>query len=426
MKADAHTEDPLSGDFPPQDRPRIPGVRYRKEKRTRYVEVTMRGQTRIVPQKYKVLVPAPPRNLDRMWLHVVVGGAVLFTAIAVAWSTASIGDLLSQLTTPLIAYFAASAFESVWVLCLIVEWVMRRQPERARVAQVIGWAGLVVVVAAVVVHGLDKHQVAAGIVGGFVSVVAKALWQVVFRIFHVELSDLGAAYLRQAREDLAVAGVLAEESQRLNAQQAYLDAVYGPGAAHDTVAEFQAVKLPAAASVPAPVSAPVSLPPAPAPMVPPVSPTQSPAPSSAASPMSPQVSPPTAPTVPPVSAPAADTVAHLGGAPSPWSPVPGDTSHRPVLKSLGLPLERPGGTPAPAAPTPSAPDPAPAESVRHLLLAGGQQSKTGFIRDALTANPTITLDELTERVRAEFGDKKDLRKDVGRLRRRIEKRSEAS
>ncbi|MCC9686911.1 hypothetical protein [Streptomyces sp. MNU103] len=81
---------------------------------------------------------------------------------------------------------------------------------------------------------------------------------------------------------------------------------------------------------------------------------------------------------------------------------------------------------APAAPTPPAPPapaptpaPAPAAPVRHLPAAGGQQTKTGFIRDALAADPEISLDELTDRVREEFGDKKDLRKDVGRLRRRI-------
>ena len=387
----------MSNESPEPGQVRIPGVRYRKEKRTRNVEVTVRGRTRVVPQEYTVLVPAPPRDLDRVWLRVVIGGAVLFTAIAVAWSTASIGDLLSRLTTPLIAYFAASAFESVWVLCLIVEWVMRRQPDRARVAQVIGWAGLVVVVAAVVVHGFNVHEVAAGIVGGFVSVVAKSLWWVVFRIFHVQLSDLGVAYLQQAREDLAVAGVLVEEAQRLNATQAYYDAVYGPGTAMDALAgmrnvEAEAPALPASSPV-VPDVPPVSLPPVPAP-------TAAPAP--AVSPVSPQVTPAVAAPVPPVSSPAGDTVVHPGG----------------TTVSPGPAVEAPA---APAAPTPPAPAPAPATPVRHLPAAGGQQTKTGFIRDVLASDPAITLDDLTDRVREEFGDKRDLRKDVSRLRRRITK-----
>ncbi|GAB2331754.1 hypothetical protein AB0N20_27505 [Streptomyces griseoincarnatus] len=406
----------MSNESPEPGQVRVPGVRYRKEKRTRHVEVTVRGRTRVVPQEYTVLVPAPPRDLDRVWLRVVIGGAVLFTAIAVAWSTASIGDLLSLLTTPVIAYFAASAFESVWVLCLIVEWVMRRQPDRARVAQVIGWAGLVVVVAAVVAHGFNMNQVAAGIVGGFVSVVAKALWWVVFRIFHVQLSDLGVAYLQQAREDLAVAGVLVEESQRLNATQAYYDAVYGPGTAMDALAGMRNVEA-TAPGVPAPSPAVPAVPPSSSPVsLPPVqAPPAAPAPAPAVPLVSPQVTPPVAAPVPPVSAPAGDTVAHAGGTPSPWAPARGDTSRERVLKGFGLPLEQPGGTPAPAGPA------APAAPVRHLPAAGGQQSKTGFIRDALAANPAITLDELTDRVRAEFGDKRDLRKDVSRLRRRITK-----
>ena len=84
--------------------PKLPGVRYREEKRVRHVAVTFNGQTRVVPQEYTVRVPVPPRNLDRMWLRVVIGGAVLFTAVAVAWSTSVIGGLLSEVTTPPIAY----------------------------------------------------------------------------------------------------------------------------------------------------------------------------------------------------------------------------------------------------------------------------------------------------------------------------------
>jgi hypothetical protein len=50
----------------------------------------------------------------------------------------------------------------------------------------------------------------------------------------------------------------------------------------------------------------------------------------------------------------------------------------------------------------------------------GAQTKTGFIAAAVKQRPDISLDELTDEVRKAFGDKKDLRKDVRRLRSRIE------
>ncbi|MCF3960307.1 hypothetical protein L1885_01210 [Streptomyces fuscigenes] len=131
----------------------------------------------------------------------------------------------------------------------------------------------------------------------------------------------------------------------------------------------------------------------------------------------------------------------------------GDTGTS-FLKSLGLNVARPTGVPvsapappvatpdpvmyqrahvppataAPAAPAPSAPAPAggpapaaPATAHHPGVPVLGEPTKSGLIRAAVKADPSISLDDLTDQVRDAFGDKKDLRKDVGRLRRRIEK-----
>lgn len=394
--------------------PRVPGVRYVKTTVYDTEARTFEGETTYRQVPRTVWVAAPPRDWDAVVARALVCAAVLGTVLSMGWTTDSIGSLLDRTGSTVTAYSVPILFDTVWLGAQAREWLERDNPARADFARRAGYAFLVIAMACIFAEGHEAGQDLAGLAGAVVAALAKFLWVLALGYYAVDL-DEGTAYdLHTRRQGIAVRLALRASRRRLEAAEAYERHVYGQDGGGDVqVTRFEApAPVPGVVPTPSPVvppaPSPVSLGPVPAPPA-------APAPAPAVSPVSPQVTPPATVPVPPVSAPAGDTVAHPGGTPSPWAPAPGDTSRERVLKSFGLPLEQPGGTPAPAAPA------APAAPVRHLPAAGGQQSKTGFIRDALAANPTITLDELTDRVRAEFGDKRDLRKDVSRLRRRITK-----
>ncbi|CAL9610713.1 hypothetical protein SUDANB1_05620 [Streptomyces sp. enrichment culture] len=213
---------------PPQPvQPRIPGVRYKREKRFRQVPDQVMGDEVMVDQEYEVDVPLPPVDLDRLLLRFVVALALLTTAVAVTWSTASIGALLSLVVAPAVAYLAAGTFEAAWITCLAVSWLLRTDPDRAKPVNIAGWIALGVVVAAVVSHGVHVHQTVAGVVGGAVSVLAKGLWTVVLRLFSVKFSPAVLAWLRKGQQESSAAFTLLAQEKRLGGQQAYMTAVYG-------------------------------------------------------------------------------------------------------------------------------------------------------------------------------------------------------
>ncbi|NED78902.1 protein transporter Sec31, partial [Streptomyces sp. SID11233] len=67
------------------------------------------GDTRLVPEEYDVLVPVAPRDWDRTILRAVITATILTTVASIAWTTASIGGLLTTQVHPVIAYGAAAA-----------------------------------------------------------------------------------------------------------------------------------------------------------------------------------------------------------------------------------------------------------------------------------------------------------------------------
>ncbi|MBC9731229.1 hypothetical protein [Streptomyces sp. TRM68367] len=218
------------------EQPRIPGVRYRRERRVRQVPKEVMGDVVMVDEEYDVQVPIPPVDLDRVLLRFVITVAVGMTAVAVVWSTASIGALLALVVTPVIAYAASVTFELAWVTLLSIQWLLRSDPERARPVAIAGWFAVGIVVAAVVAHGFHEDQRTAGLVGGAVSVLAKGLWTVVLRLFSVKFSDAVAVWLRDRQQRNAAAAALLGQQQRLGGQQAYMTAVYGPDAAAGALA----------------------------------------------------------------------------------------------------------------------------------------------------------------------------------------------
>ncbi|MFM9594130.1 hypothetical protein ACKI16_23735 [Streptomyces scabiei] len=396
-------------DTPPP--PKIPGVRHVKSTVYDVEATTVDGETTYRQVPRTVWVPAPPRDWDAVVARALVCAAVLGTVLSMGWSTDSIGTLLARTASAVTAYSVAIVFDVVWLACQAREWLERDNPERAGNARNAGYLFLVIAMAAIFANGYEAGETVAGAGGAAVSALAKYLWVLALGYYAVDLDEGTAHHLHTRRQGIAVRLALRASRRRLEAAEAYERHVYGDQGGGDvTVARYEA-RTPAPAAVPAP--SPVSPPVAPAslPPVQAVVPTPAPAPAApAASPVSSQVAPVPPAPVPPVSTPAGDT------SPTPGTPAPDDARTR-VLQSLGLPLDHPGGAPAPAPAPPAEPAPQPRP---HLQAVNGQTTKTGFIAAAIKAKPAITLDELTDQVRATFGDKKDLRKDVRRLRSRIE------
>lgn len=371
--------------------PKIPGIRYVKQTAYDVEATTVDGETTYRQVPRTVWVPVPPRDWDAVVARALVCAAVLGTLLSVAWSTDSIGHLLNRTGSTVTAYCVAIVFDAVWLGCQAREWLDRREPERARTARNAGYVFLVVAMAAIFANGYEAGETVAGAGGAAVSALAKCLWVLALGYYAVPLDEGTAHHLLTRRRRLTVRLALGAERRRLAAAEAYERLLYGEQGGGDVqVTRYEAT--PPAPSVP-PASAPVSLPP--------VHYAPSPAPAGdTPAPVSPQVPLVPAPPVPPMSTPAADTSTPVSPPLSPGVP--------------STPPQTPAPPPA-VPPAEPAPEPRPA-----LRVVDGQQTKTGLIRDVLKERPDITLDELTELVREAFGDKPNLRKDVGRLRRRIE------
>ncbi|MFE2747339.1 hypothetical protein ACFXKX_23925 [Streptomyces scopuliridis] len=215
------------------------------------------GEPRETPETYRVQVPVPPRDWDRILLRSVTAAAVVVTALSIVWSTASIGDLLGTATVAVIAYGAAAVFDSAWIACLIIEWLERYDQSRAAVARKAGYVALAVAVLAIGVHGWKTGDLATAGVGAAVSVIAKGLWVVVMRHFAVPLGEGVESWLFQRRQEITAERALSGELRRMHADQAYTRAVYGPTAtlAHDLSHAAAAPEIAQHAAAPAPQSA---------------------------------------------------------------------------------------------------------------------------------------------------------------------------
>ncbi|MGA5202756.1 hypothetical protein [Streptomyces variegatus] len=361
----------------PHTQPRIPGVRYRKVRRTAWVPVTYKGETKMVKREWTEEVPRLPVNLDLVYVRAAVCVAVLLTGVAVVWSTMAIGRQLGHLVPehPGVGYLGAASFELPWVTCLAISWVLRNQPDKAKPVNIAGWIGLAIVVAAIILDGYRVDAIEIGVLGAFVSVVAKGLWWVIIGLFHVELDDDRAGWLNSKRQDLAVERVMLGEQQRMSGTEAYLAHFGVDLAARPEIAPAApAAELPSAPSAPV-VPAPSAPVPAPAVPVPPVTPA------------------PAVPVVPSAPAPSA----------------PATTSRERVLSGLGLPLDQPGGKPAAA---PSAPDPVPSapkdEEQEAPAVPIGTPTIASVTRALLAQDPGLRevdrRPELVRRVAEKFPD----------------------
>lgn len=199
-------------------------MKTRKIERTRLVPHTVDGETELVLDRELIEVPAPPRDWDHMVRVAVTVGACILVTASLAWTTASIGDLLAAVTISVVAYAAAVAFDASWIMCMGVEWLLRYDPERAKAAKKAGRWALAVSMGAVFAHGYVSGDWITGIVGAVVSALAKGGWSMAMRVHARPLDDRTQQWVAKRRA--AVDGQLAMIPIRRELQrgQAVVDA----------------------------------------------------------------------------------------------------------------------------------------------------------------------------------------------------------
>jgi hypothetical protein len=171
----------------------------------RYMPVTRNGRTHHIPTPG----PTPPRDWDHIVLTAVTAATAILVTVSVAWSTASIGDLLQCATAPTLAYGAAAAFDLTWIIAMAVEWLARYDTDRARLPRRAGHVALLAAVAAVGVHGWLAGDWSTAVVGGAISALAKGGWTLVMHHQAVTLDQDTAAWLHAERAARGAARALA-------------------------------------------------------------------------------------------------------------------------------------------------------------------------------------------------------------------------
>ncbi|MFJ3834463.1 protein transporter Sec31 [Streptomyces sp. NPDC090054] len=201
-------------------------MRTRTETRTRQVLHTVDGEAEVIDEDYQV--EAPPRDWDDIALTTVTITTAVIVLASVAWSTAGIGDLLDRVAPSLAAYAAAGVFDLLWINCMILEWLTRYDPARARTFRSAGHFALAIAMAAVCLHGYIADSLEVGLVAAAVSALAKAGWTLALRAHARPLDARTQAWLvrRQARIGARLA--LSAQLRRLAAVEARGDGRPGP------------------------------------------------------------------------------------------------------------------------------------------------------------------------------------------------------
>lgn len=162
-----------------------------------------------------------PFNLDATLRRALFTLAIVMTLGAIVWGTVAIGGMLTLLAPPWAAYLVAGVFDAGWAACLIAEWLLRYDSDRARIPVIAGLVLLAVSVAAIVIHGVRADAVLVGIVGALVSAAAKGVWAIGMHTIRIKLDPKYEAYLRtrqqQTGTELALA--LGERDHMLTQDQ---------------------------------------------------------------------------------------------------------------------------------------------------------------------------------------------------------------
>ncbi|MFE0654452.1 hypothetical protein ACFVZH_38575 [Streptomyces sp. NPDC059534] len=166
-------------------------MRFKTQTQSVLTDVTRDGKTHQIPKPVTKLVPMAPRNWDVIGLRTAGAVVLALTAVAIVWSTISIGDLLQG--GP--GYAAAALFDAAWITCIILEILARYDREKRTWARVLGIILVVITAGAIFWHGWKAEDIALAVVGAMVSVIAKVLWVAVLKHVDRDLSDEDAAWL---------------------------------------------------------------------------------------------------------------------------------------------------------------------------------------------------------------------------------------
>lgn len=154
---------------------------YREEPRS----ITVDGKTHTRMKRVPVEVPKLPRDWDQIAVRAAVIVVMGLTAVAIVWSTYSIGHLLNGG----VGYAAATVFDAAWIVNVLLEYLGRFDPKKRARTKWLGWALLVCTMGAIFWDGMLADSVALGVVGAAVSLFAKVLWLAIMTFINKELSE---------------------------------------------------------------------------------------------------------------------------------------------------------------------------------------------------------------------------------------------
>lgn len=177
-------------------------MKTRRITRTRTVPHTVDGDTEWIDEEYTVDVPLPPVDWDQRVRVAVTIGAIALVTVALVWSTSAIGGLLAMSVVAAVAYAAAVAFDATWIMCMAVEWLLRYDPERAKLPRRAGHWSLAISMAAVFAHGYVFDQLVVGAVGAAISGLAKGGWTIAMRVHARPLDSRTQQWVAKRRASL--------------------------------------------------------------------------------------------------------------------------------------------------------------------------------------------------------------------------------
>ncbi|KDN84396.1 hypothetical protein [Kitasatospora cheerisanensis] len=179
----------------------------------------------LVEEEYTVAVP---RDWDRAVLGGVAAGTGVLLALAVTWSTDSIGSLLALSgVLPPVAYGVAATFDAAWIICMALEWLARHDPRRATAPRIGGFLALGISMAAIAANGFragGKTGLAVGVIGALVSLIAKGVWTLAIRATARELSPVAQQYVARRQAAAGAELALAVVERQLERSRGHLAA----------------------------------------------------------------------------------------------------------------------------------------------------------------------------------------------------------
>ncbi|MEU3522025.1 hypothetical protein ABZ770_43510 [Streptomyces sp. NPDC006654] len=182
-------------------------MKFKTEKRSRVVQHTRDGITHDVTEPYEIRTPVMPADWDQYAIKAAVTVVALLTAVAVVWSTYSIGALLNGG----MGYAAAAVFDAAWIVNVLMEYLARFDPAKRSFSKKVGWLLLAATMGSIFWHGILAGSVALGVVGAAVSLFAKILWMGIMRFINRDLSEADQQWVKaeisRSNAQLAIAGV---------------------------------------------------------------------------------------------------------------------------------------------------------------------------------------------------------------------------